>query len=177
VSDVSKLPFKQIDPYNWLSPDPVVLCFKGTEHAAKYVQTVLAPGLSTNVPEDIQKLFEVARGAVLYGYLFYPLYTLGMEQLLRVGEAAVASRCDQLGVPKDRKTFEHRIDWLAERGTFDRCGFSRWHALRRLRNLASYPERQSIDTPGSAVRFLEAVAEDVNALFDGDVRTTDGATQ
>jgi hypothetical protein len=174
---MSKLPFKEIDAHNWLNPDPVVLHFRGMEHATDYVRTVLAPRLSTNVPEDVRKLFEVARAAVLYGYLFYPLYTLGMEQLFRVGEAAVACKCEQLGIPKDKKKFSDRIDWLTERGVFDRGEFSRWHTLRRLRNAASHPERQPIDTPGSVIGFLDAVAEDINALFDEDVPITEGATQ
>ncbi len=174
---MSKPPFKTIDVHNWLNPDPVVLHFKGMEDATDYVRIVLAPRLSANVPEDVEKLFEVARAGVLYGYLFYPLYTLGREQLFRVGEAAVASRCEQLGAPKERRTFEQRIDWLAEQGVFGRREFSGWHALRRLRNMASHPERQSIDTPGSAIGFLEAVAEDINALFDEDARITERTTQ
>ena len=165
---MSKLGFKEIDAGNWLTPDPVVLHFAGMERATDYVEAVLAPRLSGNVPEDIQKLFEVARSAVLYGYLFYPLYTLGMEQLLRIGEAAVASRCTQLGIPKDEKKFSDQIDWLAEHGMFDRGQFSAWLALRRLRNSASHPDRQSIVTPGSAIGFLDGVAGDINALFEGE---------
>jgi hypothetical protein len=167
---MGKLPFKEIDAHNWLKPDPVVLHFAGTERARDYVETVLAPKLSGNVPEEIRKLFEVARSAVLYGYLFYPLYTLGMEQLFRIGEGAIASRCEQLGIPKDKKKFSDRIDWLAERGMFDRGEFSAWHALRRLRNSASHPDRQSIDTPGSAIGFLAALAEDINILFESEIQ-------
>jgi len=172
---MSKLPFKEIDAQNWLTPDPVVLHFGGMERITDYVEAVLAPRLSRNVPDDIQKLFEVARGAVLYGYLFYPLYTLGMEQLFRVGETAVASKSDQLGVPKDKKTFSDRIDWLAERGVFDRGEFSAWHTLRRLRNSASHPDNQSIVTPGSAIGILGAVAEDINTLFDDKIRIVEEA--
>lgn len=168
---MSKLPFKEIDADNWLKPDPVVLHFTGMERPTDYVETVLAPRLSGNVPQSIQKLFEVARSAMLYGYLFYPLYTLGMEQLFRVGDAAVASRCEQLGIPKDKKKFSDRIDWLAEHGMFDRGEFSAWHALRRLRNAASHPDDQSIDTPGAAIGFLGGVAEDINALFDNEIHS------
>jgi hypothetical protein len=174
---MSKLGFKEIDARNWLTPDPVVLRFAGMEHATDYVETVLAPRLSGNVPEDIQKLFEVARSAVLYGYLFYPLYTLGMEQLFRVADAAIASRCEELGIPKDKKKFSDRIDWLAERGMFNRGEFSAWHTLRRLRNSASHPDDQSIVTPGSAIGFLGAVAEDINALFDEQTGVAEGAHQ
>jgi hypothetical protein len=165
---MSKLPFKEIGVHNWLQPDPVVLHFAGTERVTDYVGTVLAPRLSEDVPEDIRNLFEVARAAMLYGYLFYPLYTLAMEQLFRVGEAAVAVKCKQLGAPKDKKKFTDRIDWLAERGVFDRSRFSAWHTLRRMRNSASHPDRQSIVTPGPAIGMLGAVAADINALFAKD---------
>jgi hypothetical protein len=173
---MSKLGFKEIDAHNWLTPDPIVLQFAGMERATGYVQTVLTPRLSANVPEDIWRLFEVARSAVLYGYLFYPLYTLGMEQLSRVGEAAVASRCEQLGMPKDKNKLSDRIDWLAEQGMFDRGEFSAWHALRRLRNSASHPAHQSIVTPGWAVGILDKVADDINGLFDKEVKIMEEAT-
>jgi hypothetical protein len=165
---MSKLGFKEIDAHNWLTPDPIVLHFAGMDRATDYVETVLAPRLSANVPEDIRKLFEVARSAMLYGYLFYPLYTLGMEQLLRVGEAAVALKCEQLNMPKKGKKFSDRIDWLAEKGIFNKREFSGWHTLRRLRNSASHPDTQSIVAPGSAIGMVGAVAEDINALFATD---------
>jgi hypothetical protein len=172
---MNKLPFKEIDAHNWLTADPVVLHFTGTEDSTDYVETVFAPRLSERVPEDIQRLFAVARGAVLYGYLFYPLYTLGMEQLFRVGEAAVASRCEQLGMPKDKKRFSDCIEWLTERAVFDGVQSSRWHALRRLRNSASHPDRQSIVTPDQAIGVLGRVAEDINALFDEQIHIREGA--
>ena len=74
-----ELPFKEIDSGNWLTADPVVLHFPGMKDIAAYVEAVLAPRLSQNVPEEVHKLFEVARGTMLYGYLFFPLYTLSPE--------------------------------------------------------------------------------------------------
>jgi len=174
---MSKLPFKEIDADNWLKPDPVVLHFTGVERLMDYVETVLAPRLSRNVPQDVQELFEVARAAMLYGYLFYPLYALGMEQLFRVGEAAVASKCEQLGAPKDKKSFSDRIDWLTERGVFDRGEFSAWHTLRRLRNSASHPDSESLLAPGFAIGILGAVAKDINALFDDEIQIVEPASE
>jgi hypothetical protein len=174
---MGKLPFKEVDAHNWLNPDPAALLLTGRQCVEDYVEAMLAPKLSRDVPEDIQKLFEVARAAMLYGYLFYPLYTLGMEQLFRVGEAAVASRCEQLGIPKDKETFSDRIDWLAERGFFSRGVFSAWHTVRRLRNSASHPDGQSITTPASAISFLNGVAEDINALFDDEHQIGEAARE
>jgi hypothetical protein len=44
------------------------------------------------VPEPIRELFDVARGAMIYGWFFYPLFRLGEDQLHRVVEAAVVAR-------------------------------------------------------------------------------------
>ena len=48
----------------------------------------LEPQLDDQVPRSIRQLFEVARGAMVYGAFYNPLYALGYEQLYRVSEAA-----------------------------------------------------------------------------------------
>ena len=125
-----KLPFKEIDAQNWLEPDPIVLHFTGMEHVHDYVETVLAPKLSENVPHEVMELFEVARGAMLYGYVFYPLYALGAEQLFRVGETALRSKCEQLGMPTERRRFVDLINWLVERRMISDVDAERWNSLR-----------------------------------------------
>ena len=102
---------------------------------------------------------------MVYGYFFYPLYTLAAEQLFRVIEAAVAHKCKTLGMPRSTIIFGERIDWLVERGAISRSESTRWHAARRLRNTASHPEHQMILPPGNAVGMLERIAEDLNSLF------------
>jgi hypothetical protein len=59
----------------------------------EWAQRILEPHLSLAVPPEIQRLFEVAQGAILYGYFFYPLYTLALEQVFRVVETAVSDKC------------------------------------------------------------------------------------
>jgi hypothetical protein len=44
---------------------------------------------------------------------YYPLLTLGAEQLLRVVEGAIAYEFKDKGGPGIRRTFQKRIDWLA----------------------------------------------------------------
>jgi len=118
------------------------------------------------VPQDIQALFEVARGALLYGYFFYPLYALAVEQLFRVAEAAVSHQCKALGAPNSKKRFAEKIRWLAKRGVIPETDIPTWNAVRELRNSASHPERQSIFTPGMATGSLERATEKINALFN-----------
>ena len=119
------------------------------------------------MPSDVQALFEVACGAMVYGYFFYPLYTLAAEQLFRVVESALAHKCKALGAPRSRRTFEKRIEWLVEEGVISRPESTRWHAARQMRNAASHPECQMVLTPGNAIGILERVADDINSLFSG----------
>ena len=72
------------------------------------------------VPEKVRSLFEAARGMFVYGYLYYPLCTLAAEQLYRVFEAAVSSRCAMLSGPKDKTPLQKKIQWLMEFGTIFR---------------------------------------------------------
>jgi hypothetical protein len=171
---MSEFGFKEINSENWLKPDEVIQHFPSMRCMEDYVEVVLAPKLSEKVPQDIRALFEVTRGALLYGYLFYPLYDLAVGQLFRVGEAALIHKCTQLGAPKVKKkknkerkmTFSDYIDWLAEKGVFSHDEADHWHTLRTLRNSASHATRQSIRPPGMAVGILDHVTRDINALFD-----------
>jgi hypothetical protein len=170
---VTKFGFKEITPSNWLEPDGVLRGFVRMSSEGHfqpitsddYLRDILSPKLLESVPADVQALFEVARGAMAYGYFFYPLYTLAAEQLFRVAEAAIAHKCKALGVPKSRKTFEKRTCWLVDKGVIPSSELVRWDATRELRNAASHPESQSILTPGNAIGILEMVAGQINSLF------------
>ncbi len=126
---------------------------------------ILAPELLESVPAEVQALFEVARGAMAYGYFFYPLYTLAAQQLFRVAEAAVAYKCEALRVPKSERTFKKKIRWLVDHGTIPEPELNRWQACRELRNVASHPDSQSILTPGNAIGILEGIAEQISSIF------------
>src|SRR5919202_1342535 len=87
---------------NWLQPDPTSTIFAQVSSSDgsvspmsgnDWVALFLKPSLVEAVPEDVRKLFEVARGALAYGYFFYPLYTLAGEQLFRVAECSVSAKC------------------------------------------------------------------------------------
>ena len=75
--------FKKLSIRNWLEPDEVMKGFvrvsssgqTGSMIGADWLDRVLEPSLTDQVPHDVQALLEVARGAHAYGYFFYPLYT------------------------------------------------------------------------------------------------------
>lgn len=147
-----------------ISPDGRSRPITGDE----YLNHIFRPKLLESVPTEVQALFEVARGAMAYGYFFYPLYTLAAQQLFRVAEAAVVHKCKALGAPKSKRTFKKRIDWLVDKGTIPESKLNRWKAIRELRNAASHADCQSISTPGNAIELLEQIAGQINSLFIGD---------
>ena len=179
-STMTKFGFKEITQSNWLEPDDVLKGFVRISSGGQaqpitgddYLRDILRPKLLESVPTDVRALFEVARGAMAYGYFFYPLYTLAAEQLFRVAEAAIAHKCEALEAPKSRSTFKKRVNWLVDEGVIPRPEFIRWDAIRTLRNAASHPEGQSILTPGNAIRLLEGIAGQINSLFSGAYQGT-----
>lgn len=170
------LRFKDLTIDNWLEPDPtldIFVRFSAEEGAFRGIsaeeraQDVLAPQLDERVPLEIRRLFEVARGALLYGYFFYPLFTLGTEQLHRVVETAVKRKCEALGAPsKTIKNYAAALAFLRAQGVIEEEGWVVWDAGRQLRNLASHPDDQTILPPGSAIATLRRTADAVNGLFE-----------
>ena len=170
---MAKFGFKEISPNNWLEPDTALRGFvrmssdgqTQTLTSDDYLRLILNPKLIEAVPTDVQALFEVARGVMVYGYFFYPLYTLAVEQLFRVADAAVLHKCKASGAPNSTKTFEKRIKWLVDKGIIPHSELTRWDATRKLRNMTSHPERQSILMPGNAIGILEVTVRQINTLF------------
>jgi hypothetical protein len=166
--------FKEITPSNWLESDNVLRGFVKLSSCRRpqtvtgddYLKLILAPKLFKSVPVDVQSLFEVARGAMVYGYFFYPLYTLATEQLFRVAEAAVTQKCKALGAKNLKDSFKNKIDWLIQEGVVSDSEMYRWNVTRELRNSASHPNGQSILTPGDTIDLLGGIAEQINSLFD-----------
>jgi len=168
------LGYKQLTKETWLKPDRISTSFllvspeTGVDDIKKgemYLDMILQPHLNEEVPFEVRKLYEVARGALVYGYFFYPLYTLACEQLFRVGEAAIMLRCKIISPRLAKRTFEKKIEFLFKQGILNDIEKWRWHALRELRNISSHPVDQSIYPPGPVIGILAHVAEDINILF------------
>ena len=86
--DTGGASFKRLTQTNWFEPDPTGGAFgeinlaTGEERqmtAERWAERILAVGLSEAVPVEVRDLWEVARGVLVYGFFFYPLYTLGDE--------------------------------------------------------------------------------------------------
>jgi hypothetical protein len=97
--------------------------------------------------------------------MFYPLLTVGTEQMFRVFDTAVGAKCDALGAPSKVKRFSDRIKWLSEQAVIPPKQVGRWTAIRHLRNQASHPVDQSILPPGEALSIVDIAVELLNSLF------------
>ncbi len=177
----ARLGFKALTLENWRQPDPVSAAFAGVSpldgqfgslSGDDWAYHVLAIPLAESVPEELRRLFEVARGTMLYGWFFYPAFTLASEQVLRVADAAVARRCRELESPRSVRTLDKRLTWLGERGDLSAEDLYRWDAVRHLRNLTSHPEDQNVLPPGMVISQLRLLAEAIGSLF---ARATDAS--
>lgn len=164
--------FKALTPENWQSEDEVPQYFIRDPNV--WIALYLGPKLGAQVPKDIAALFEVARGAMVYGWYFYPLLTLGTEQCYRIAEAAVRFRCKQLGEPvvsvakngyERQRTFHDLCQALVQRGVIPESDVEFWKAARDLRNWVSHPQDQPILMPGQAAGTLRRTADKINELF------------
>jgi hypothetical protein len=170
--------FKTLTLESWRTADPIGKLFvppidpsRGEEVADAWARAFLEPKLSERVPGAVRQLFHVAQGVMVYGYYFYPLYTVGSEQLYRVLEAALLHKCAELNAPTKLRGFGKMLEWLAANNC--RINLEVWNAVRHMRNSGSHPEIQSISTPGMALNDLDIalrLIEDLYAdpLLDGD---------
>jgi hypothetical protein len=115
TQDSAKSPplgFKHLTVENWTEADPVNKHFARTSPLvgpvtmgqSDWARNFLSVELSKEVPSEIKDLFAIARGAILYGWFFYPLFKLGEERLYRVMETRQSSAIAKRGTTK-RPTF------------------------------------------------------------------------
>lgn len=171
---MTKRMFKRLSRDNWREEEPhlqihVRVQSDGTKHkptADDWADDILRPELSSTVPEDIRNLFEVAQGAMCYGCFFYPLFTLGHEQMFRVMEAALTTRARQLSAPIGAtKSFARCINWFASEELLPPERVAQWEATKHLRNTSSHADRQSLYTPAMAAGFVHLAKEFIDELY------------
>ncbi len=173
VIDKSKLGFKQITKENWLLPDSVSKSFGKLSDSGQpvhmtaedWINDIYEVGLSDSVPIEVVKLFEVARGSLVYGYLFYPLYGLAGDQLYRVLDAATYYRCLIFKKISKRLSFEKKLDLLYDIGIISETRRESWKAVRFLRNYFSHPTNTSIRPQSMTIKHVPMVAELISELF------------
>ena len=164
------LQFSRITKENWLDPDRKdYVPFDVTQD--EWVEPFLAARLESNVPTGILQVFEVARGAMIYSWFFYPLATLGFEQCARIAEFAAREACRCRSLQPDREDFYNYIKELVKAGVLSQVNESRWQAQRHLRNNRSHIQNLMLIDPVQAKNCLETTAELINDLFRSSVQS------
>lgn len=167
---------KQLTTRNWGELDPTIasgifvrLSLRDGAvdplSAEDWVRQALVPQLAPHVPEAVREMFEIARGAIVYGVYFYPLFTLGSEQLLRVQEAAAREKAAAVGVDVENATYQELLRALRARGFLSGKDAKEWSERRKRRNFATHADRATILPPATALQELRRAAESMNRLF------------
>jgi len=156
------LHFSRITAENWRMPDRKHYMPVGIEKA-QWIKPFLAPRLEATVPLDVIRVFEIARGCLIYSWFFYPLATLSLEQCTRVCEFAARERCRLLR--QRSRTFAESLRILVAAGLISANDAPRWKAVRELRNDRSHLEGFMLSDPGEALKVLSRTAELINLLF------------
>ena len=168
------LGFKKLTKENWNLPDPINEYFiklnlytgeKISVSSDERVEEFLKIEVSTELPIDVYRQFEAARGAMLYGCFFYPLFALGADQLLRVAESAVTHRCLDLSLTKRDAKYEIKLKKLKEFNHLTAEEYDEWEILRKMRNISSHSQIQPLFPSFEAISVLKNIADKINKLF------------
>jgi len=103
---------------------------------------------------------------VAYGLFFYPLLTLGAEQLYRILETAAISRRRDLSGEKKRGNFKGTVAWLIKRKVISADHSNQWRSFIELRHAASHPAAQTIMPPGWVMGLLGTIVELINEIYE-----------
>jgi HNH endonuclease len=156
------LQFSLVTEQNWLSPDRKnYIPFGVTKE--QWIAPFLEPHLETFVPRNVIRAFEVARACMIYSWFFYPLATLGLEQLFRVGQFAVRERCRVLHPNIDN--FEEELKMLVANKIILPTDEPRWRAVGHLTEDRAFLAGATLCDPGQAISTLRSTADLINALF------------
>jgi hypothetical protein len=141
--------------------------------AGQWVAAFMEPRLDRRVPERVAELVEAARGAMLYGWFFYPLYAVAEDQLFIAAEAALrakyvavtGTKVSQEKLPR----FKRLRLWALKQGVIQEGDEIWWEATERLRNATAHTPIQRLGPPGAALQSLASTCARISALYrEGD---------
>lgn len=163
---------KNLDHENWLLADGDGKALPAD--VRNWREAFLCVTLGAAVPEALRRMFEAARGGMLYGYFFQPLMAMGLEQCYRTLERAARMRCEQLGLAvtcadsqgrSHPLSFSHNLRALGKQGLIAGEEQTRWQQVKELRDWLTSPEHQGVVTHEHAVIALARTAELLDRLF------------
>jgi hypothetical protein len=162
--------FKMVTLENLLDPDPVMKLFWQRSPDGNFSQMgpkdwaapILSFDLSDLVPRVVREAFYFTRNAMCYAYWYYPLLTIGCQQILRVADFATEIAATENGL-KPARSFARRIEQLLKAGIIPQAE-GRWEGIRRLRNSATHPEFQQNWGGGMSIEMIQTTAALINGL-------------
>lgn len=140
----------------------------GLSHSTEaWVTNFLSFELDTDLPSYLIEMFDRAQACIVYGCYYYPLLSLGSEELFRFQESALREAAKESGASKaiQSTSYVKLIDWAWRNGLLNECERDHWHAARTLRNSASHKVGTILVGPNDAVSTLQTTVKLTRALF------------
>lgn len=164
---------KELTLDNICQPDPAVLSPKYINSEGERLSLnlevlynqIFSKKLNNNVPEEITNQIKAIQGTMIYGYFFYPIFTIAAEQSAIILETAITYKCIIHSMPDKIEKLKNKIAWLHLKSFITDNDFKKIDCIRKLRNTISHPKKQNIITPYMAIDLINNVIDIVNELF------------
>lgn len=139
----------------------------GSHQTEDWVDMILSLDLPIDAPEDLREIFERARAVIVYGCYHYPLFTLGVEELLRYNESLLRFALGKDGFDKNGQAlrFAGLIDKAASKGLIATHDRQSWHSGRKARNSTTHKKKSILLGPNDALNALEIARKRTIALI------------
>ena len=161
LKDITATTFLESDFKPIVGPDRKPLSYEAWIEIVKRAGT-----LPSTVPTKIAEAYEPYLGSIIYGWLYWPLLTMGIDKVLALREALARAICEKHNASrKESRTFENCIDFLFAKGLIPQERRGKWDAGRALRNSLAHPDGRTIFMPMDAIVILEAFVQDAAILF------------
>lgn len=164
---------KSLQHDNWLLADTLG---NGDGEPRKWREAFLSIWLDPAVPADVARMFESARGGMLYGFFFQPLLALGIEQCYRAMERGARERAAEAGLEvtcsdsqggQHPLSFAHNLRALSRQGLISEADLALWRQAREMREWVAAPEHHAALNMEHGVTALARAAELLGRLFRG----------
>lgn len=137
---------------NYYQPDTIWTMFMANS-PEEYIEKFVVKGhFHQAVHEDVVKSYETVEHILALAYYHYPLTDVASDKLMGIYEMTIKLRCVELGIEKTildkngkkrTKNLHALIDELIKKGLVSDLEFILYH-LRKLRNYAAHPDRNSL---------------------------------
>lgn len=153
---------KQLKDFH--TPDSIWEVWNVNSHEEFMDRFMVKGKFHSNVPDEIQKEFEVVERLLCYSYYSYPLIDEAFSKVTRIFEAAVKKRLELLGITtkKNSTTLNIMLDKLKEHTSNQLI--TEWHKARKVRNIFAHPspgQRFGITVFSSFIQMVNIL----NTLF------------